>query len=171
MEEKDSTPKRQFSLKKYWPLVTLILIAALAAFALSYRVDFSGSTWMHFFMGFFLCQFSMLKLFHPQAFADGFQMYDILAQKSRVYAYIYPLIELVLGLAYLAFILPIITYILTILILGFGGIGVIKALIKGLDIRCACMGTVLDVPLSTVTLTEDFGMVVMALILLFNQIF
>ena len=37
---------------------------------------------------------------------------------------------------------------------------------KGLDIACPCMGNVLAVPLSTVTLTEDGVMVVMALSLL-----
>lgn len=113
----------------------------------------------------------MLKLFHPQDFADGFQMYDLVAKKSRIYAYAYPLIELGLGLGYLAHIFPVLVYILTIIILGIGAVGVIKALIKGLNVRCACLGTVLDVPLSTVTLTEDLGMVAMAAILLFSRLF
>lgn len=155
--------------QKYWPLVSLIIIAALAASALYYSHIGKDFAWMHFFMGFFLCQFAMLKLFHPQDFADGFQMYDLIAKKSRLYAYLYPLIELALGLAYLAFVIPIVIYIITILLLGIGAIGVILALIKGLDVRCACMGTALDVPLSTVTLTEDLGMVAMALILLFSR--
>jgi hypothetical protein len=125
---------------------------------------------MHYFMGFFLCQFAMLKLFHPSGFADGFQMYDLVAKKSRTYAYLYPLIELALGLAYLSFSIPILTYILTIVVMGVGTIGVIGALRRGLDIRCACMGTVLDVPLSTVTLTEDIAMVAMAGWMLFGSI-
>ena len=41
-----------------------------------------------------------------------------------------------------------------------------SALRRGLDTRCACMGTVLDVPLSHVTLTEDIGMIAMAAIML-----
>ncbi len=151
-------------MKKYWPLLALILVAALAALALC--VGTSNPNWMHFFMGIFLCQFAMLKIFHLQGFADGFQMYDLIAVKSRSYAYIYPFIELTLGLCYLAFVIPTAVYIITILILGTGAVGVIKALIQGLDVRCACMGTVLDVPLSTVTLTEDLGMVAMALTLL-----
>lgn len=171
MEKTEHELKQPFFLKKYWPLLALILIAALAAFALSYKSKMDSQLWTHLFMGFFLCQFAMLKLFHPQDFADGFQMYDLLAQKSRLYAYLYPLIELALGLAYLANVIPVVVYILTILILGIGAIGVIKALFKGLDIRCACMGTVLDVPLSTVTLTEDLGMVAMAATLLFSRIF
>lgn len=166
MQEDKEKPSKKILWKKYWPLVSLILITALIASVLTYRFKGENKEWMHFFMGIFLCQFAMLKIFQPMQFADGFQMYDLIAVKSRTYAYIYPLMELVLGLGYLAFVIPILIYIATIVILGIGAIGVIKALNKGLDIRCACMGTVLDVPLSTVTLTEDLGMVVMALILL-----
>ena len=47
-----------------------------------------------------------------------------------------------------------------------GAIGVVLALRRGLDIACPCMGSVLTVPLSTVTLTEDVAMVAMAMMLL-----
>jgi hypothetical protein len=144
---------------RYWPLMALILVAVAGAAALTQKglID-----WMHYFMGLFLCQFAMLKLFHPSGFAEGFQKYDLVAKKSRVYAYVYPFIELGLGLAYLSFTAPILTYILTIIVMGVGAVGVVGALRRGLDIRCACMGTVLDVPLSTVTLTEDIAMIAMA---------
>ncbi len=151
---------------RYWPLVSLILIAALAAFALAYGLHKSIFQWAHFFMGFFFCQFAMLKLFHPATFAEGFQMYDLIAKKVPLYAFIYPFIELFLGLAYLSFFQPTLTYLLTFLVMAISAFAVIKALKKGLDVRCACMGTVLDVPLSTVTLTEDIGMGLMALAML-----
>lgn len=121
---------------------------------------------MHIFMGFFLCQFAMLKLFHPFTFADGFQMYDLLAKRSRLYALVYPGLELLLGLFYLGFLFPLFTYIATIVLMGFGSVGVATALNKGLDINCPCMGSILDVPLSTVTLTEDLGMAALALLML-----
>lgn len=149
---------------EYWPLASLILVSALAAMALASQ---SGREWMHYFMGFFLCVFALLKLFHPGAFADGFQMYDLIAKRWRGYAYAYPLIELGLGLAYLAFWQPLLTYSATVLVMAVGSIGVISALRRGLDINCPCMGSVLDVPLSTVTLTEDIGMGLMALAMLF----
>ncbi len=152
---------------RYWPLFALILVAAAGAAALTQKGLFD---WMHYFMGFFLCQFAMLKLFHPSGFAEGFQMYDLVAKKFRIYAYLYPLIELALGLAYLSFSVPYLTYILTIVVMGVGAVGVVWALKRGLDIRCACMGTVLDVPLSTVTLTEDIAMIVMACWMLFGSL-
>jgi hypothetical protein len=98
-------------------------------------------------------------------------MYDLVAKRIRVYAYLYPFIELGLGLAYLSFFIPILTYLVTIVVMLVGAIGVIKSLKTGLKINCACMGTVLDVPLSTVTLTEDIGMGVMSLIMLFQHLF
>ena len=153
-------------MKRYWPLFALILVALLAASALSYSRP-SFAAWVHYFMGFFFCQFAMLKLFQPSGFVEGFQKYDLIAKYVQAYAYVYPLIELGLGLAYLSFINPFLVYIVTVLVMGIGAIGVIRALKAGLDVRCACMGTVLDVPLSTVTLTEDIAMGLMALSMLF----
>ena len=148
---------------QYWPLFSLILVAALGAIALVMGTEKGSWAWMHYFMGFFLCQFAMLKLFHPLDFAEGFQMYDLVAKKFRLYAYLYPVLELALGLAYLSFSWLFATYLITILVMGIGAIGVVRALKQGLDVRCACMGTVLDVPLSTVTLSEDILMGFMAL--------
>ncbi len=72
--------------------------------------------------------------------------------------------ELGLGLTCRA--LPTATYIATIIVFTFGAVGVVLALRRGLDIACPCMGNVLSVPLSTVTLTEDGLMVAMAMLLL-----
>jgi hypothetical protein len=150
-------------MKKYFPLFTLIAIAIFAASALKIG---TGLSWSHYFMGFFFCQFAMLKLFSLSDFVKGFRKYDLLAIHFSPYASIYPFIELFLGLSYLAFIIPNIIYLITVLVMGISAIGVIKALKTGLDVRCACMGTVLDVPLSTVTLTEDILMGAMALLML-----
>ncbi len=156
--------------RRYWPLFALTLVAVASASALAYGTGTMHLLWMHYFMGILFCQFSMLKLFNPGVFADGFQKYDLLATRFRGYAYAYPLIELFLGLAYLSSVCQKTTYIITIIVMGFSAIGVIRALKKGLDVRCACMGTILDVPLSTVTLTEDLAMGVMALLMLISSL-
>lgn len=153
----------------YWPLLCLIVVAGLAACAVYLSLGTTGRDWMHLFMGFFLCQFALLKLFDLSGFANGFQMYDLVARRSREYAMVYPFIELGLGLAYLAFLLPMLTYILTIVVMGIGALGVFSALWSGLDVRCACMGTTLNVPLSTVAVVEDLGMGLMALTMLLTS--
>ena len=148
-------------IKDYWPLFVLVAVNALAACAIGKSVDMTAGL-MHYFMGFFLVSFAMLKLFNPSSFADGFSMYDLLAKRVRAYAYIYPYIELGLGLGYLSSYEPQEIYLITVVVFSFGALGVFLALRRGLDIDCPCMGTVLKVPLSTVTLTESLAMVAMA---------
>jgi hypothetical protein len=145
-------------------LLALFGVTFLAAWAkkASYGPDGTMLRWMHDFMGFFLLIFALLKLFDLSGFADGFQMYDLLAKRSRFYALVYPFIELALGLGYLAFWRPVTVYAATMVVLGFGALGVITSLSRGLDVKCACMGSSLKVPLSTVALLEDLGMVGMA---------
>ena len=152
----------------YIPLMVLVALTALSALAMqhAYVHSFDFKIWMLDFMGFFLVVFSMFKFFDLEGFADGFQMYDLLAKPFRPYAYVYPFIEASLGLSYLAqwHLVPV--YCGTMIVMMWGSLGVFAALWKGLDLECACMGSILHVPLSTVALVEDLGMAVMALAML-----
>lgn len=149
--------------KKYLPLIVLILLTFLMSLAITWgQNDIDWARLPNFFMGFFFCQLSMFKLFDISGFADGFQKYDILSVRFRPYAYIYPFIELLLGLLFLSGLFPLATNIATLIIMTISAFGVIRSLIKGLDIRCACLGTVLNVPLSTVSVVENAGMAIMA---------
>ena len=153
----------------YIPLIVIVVLTLLSACAK--QIAYGGwnwMNWMHDFMGFFLVVFSMFKFFDMEGFADGFQMYDFLAKRFRPYARIYPFIELTLGLGYLSHSRPMLIYSATVVVLVFGSIGVLRALFKGLDIECACMGTVLHVPLSTLALIEDLGMALMAALMLWG---
>ena len=155
-------------LLRYVPLLVLIAVALLAACAkqVAYGGAFSFPLWMHDFMGIFLVVFAMLKLFDLQGFATGFQRYDLLAKRVRAYAFAYPFIELALALGYLSMWQPRAVYIATIVVMVFGSVGVFTALKKGMSVNCACMGTSLKVPLSTVAIVEDVGMAAMAAVML-----
>lgn len=170
-------PDRGRSIGDYWPLIALILVAALAAGALvaggfgyargaNVFPSFHRS-FMHAYMGVFLVIFALLKIFDLRGFASGFRLYDLISRGlGRWWGYVYPFLELALGLAYLAYAAPVVTYVATILLFGIGALGVLLGLRRGLDIACPCMGNILKVPLSTVTLTEDALMVGMAALLL-----
>jgi hypothetical protein len=148
-------------------LFVIVLTTALGAAARQTAgASWSWHVWMHDFMGFFLLVFAMVKLFNLPSFATGFAKYDLLAARSRTYALLYPFLELALGLAYLAQWQPQITYLATIIILTFGSLGVLNTMRQGKQINCACMGQILDVPVSTVTLTENLSMSAMALAML-----
>src|SRR6266576_2458203 len=105
------------SLTDYWPLVNLILVSALAGLAV---VAGSGQTtmrvFMHAYMGVFLIFFALLKIFDLEGFKDGFAMYDLIAMRNSTWGYVYPFIELALGLAYLSFLWPGAIYLATIIV-------------------------------------------------------
>jgi len=83
----------------YEPILATGFVAVLAAevLKLTYAAPF-----FPVFMGLWLIQFAMIKLFDIDDFADNFTQYDVFAGKFRAYAYLFPFLQIVLGLAYLA---------------------------------------------------------------------
>jgi heavy metal-binding protein/methylamine utilization protein MauE len=154
-------------IRQYRPLIVIIGLIALATLALALRDAQRGEVqWQNvmttFMAGFFLV-FAGFKLLDLKGFADGYATYDLLARRMGAYGYAYPFIELLLGLAYLVqFRLPI-TNIITVVVMTFSGLGVALKVAKREPFTCVCLGTVFKVPLTTVTLVEDFGMALMAL--------
>lgn len=117
---------------------------------------------MQSFMGLFFLVFAIFKLVDLHGFVKGFAMYDLPTRAVRGYGYIYPFMELALGLAYLAGVKLASLYIITLIVMSLSAIGVIYSVQKGMNLRCACLGTSLNVPLSTVSIIENVGMALMA---------
>ena len=89
-------------------------------------------------------------------------MYDIVARRLPAYGYVYPFIELGLGAAYIAGFQPTAVNFITLAVMSVSSIGVIQSVLQKRKIRCACLGTVFNLPMSTVTLVEDGLMIAMA---------
>ena len=87
--------------------------------------------------------------------------------RSRAYALAYPFIELALGVAYLASLWPVATNAVTLAVMVVGTAGVVQSLLARRKIRCACLGAVFNLPMSTVTILEDVLMAGMAAFMLF----
>jgi hypothetical protein len=130
--------------------------------------EFSGMLWMRHFMAGFFIVFAFFKLLNLKGFADSYKMYDIIAARWSAWGYIYPFVELTLGVLYLINLAPLATNISTAIILGVSSIGVIKSNLDKKKIRCACLGDVFNLPMSTVTIVEDLTMVGMAVFMLFS---
>ena len=157
-------PEAKSWLVTYKPL--LIAFAYITGIAILTAWSSDGIKWMPWmnnFMGGFFIALSFFKLLDVRAFADSYGGYDLLAKKIRVYGLIYPFIELGLGLAYISNWQPVYTNIITIAVMGFSMIGVIETILNKRNIRCACLGSVFNVPVGTITLIEVLLMVVMAL--------
>jgi copper chaperone CopZ len=92
----------------------------------------------------------------------------LLQLKFPAYAWIYPFLEVILGLMFLIRIEIPIALIATIVILGITTIGVTKSLLDNKTIQCACLGTALKLPMTKATFIENSIMLIMAVWMLIN---
>lgn len=122
---------------------------------------------MQVFMGGFFIIFSFFKMLNLKSFAESYSMYDIVAKKFYQWGYIYPFIELGLGIAYTIHFQLFITNIITLIVMSVSIIGVLESVMNKKKIRCACLGSVFNLPMSTVTIIEDGLMILMSVIMLF----
>ena len=119
------------------------------------------------FMGFFFIVVSGLKFLDWKGFAKSYAMYDLIAMKSKFYAWAYPVIELFLGVSYLKLNILKITAGITFVLMAISVVGVTKSLSSKKKLHCACLGTVIKLPLTKFTLFENITMGIMSLIILF----
>lgn len=151
----------------YYPL--FLLVAFLAGVVALVELREGSIVWgraMQNFMGGFFLTFSFFKLLDVRGFADSYRMYDVVARRVPAYGYVYPFIELLLGAAYIGGLQPFATNLATVVVMSISSIGVIQSLLEKRKIRCACLGTVFNLPMSTVTLIEDTTMIAMAVAML-----
>lgn len=151
--------------KTYLPLFIIVsMITLVSAQSWPNRGDFM----LNFMAGFFIV-FGSFKLFDLGGFKSAFSTYDLVAHSWPNYGLIYPFLELILGFAFLYKIKVIYALWGSIILMGVGSLGVIRALIQNKQIRCACLGTSLNLPMSTITLIEDLVMVIMSVMMLLNN--
>lgn len=164
----DSTNPGFFKL--YYPIFLIFAyLSGITLLVQYHHATWNLSAWMSDFMAGFFLIFSAFKLFDLKGFASGYASYDLLAKRFPVYGFIYPFLELGLGLAYLTQFMPLFTNSATLILMGFSTLGVLHSLSKKQTLRCACLGTVLNVPISSITVIEDLLMVVMAGLSLWMQ--
>lgn len=151
------------SINTYKPLILIVTFITGVSLLAQYPFEnFSTSLWMRYFMAGFFIVFSFFKLLNLKGFVTSYRMYDLIAAKWKGWGYIYPFAELTLGIMYLLNIAPFETNLATVVILGVSSIGVIKSNLDKKKIKCACLGDVFNLPMSTVTIVEDLTMVAMA---------
>lgn len=121
---------------------------------------------MQIFMAGFFLAFSFFKLLDIRGFADSYSTYDIIAKRWRHWGFIYPFIELLLGIAYACSFQPLLINMGTFIVMSISIIGVLQSVLNKRKIHCACLGAVFNLPMSTVTIIEDALMIAMSAIML-----
>lgn len=147
------------------PLFLIFMYLFGTAILLNYQ-EWSTREAMLDFMGLFYIVFSFFKFLDLKGFPDSFRMYDPLAKAIPAYGWVYPFIELALGLLFLMRFQVQTALVATLIILGITTFGVTRTLLDKKSIRCACLGTALQLPMTEATFIENAIMLVMAVSML-----
>ena len=149
----------------YRPVIALFTMTALLAMAASYAAFGSPFTAraLQWFGGFSMTVLALLKLQDVERFSTMFLNYDLLARRWVRYGYIYPFAEGLAGILMVAGVLTWLSVPIALLIGTVGAVSVFKAVyLEKRELKCACVGGSSNVPLGFVSLTENLGMVAMA---------
>ncbi|MDX1462921.1 MAG: heavy metal transporter, partial [Marinirhabdus sp.] len=163
-KEAIDTPSK---LKQLQPLFLIFGFMFLVNILVHYAT-WNTSAFMLDFMASFFFIFSFFKFLDIKGFAASFSMYDPIAQRVPFYGKIYPFLELALGILFLIRFQVNVALIATIVILGVTTIGVTRVLMADKTVQCACLGSVLNLPMTLATFIENAIMIVMALAMLLN---
>ena len=144
--------------------VYIFLVTALVELTAE---DIDISRWMRHFMAGFFLTFSFFKMLNLKGFKDSYLMYDIIARKFPAWGYIYAFTELLLGIAFLINFNPTITNSVTFVVMSISIVGVLQTVLDKKTIKCACLGDVFNLPMSTITIIEDGLMIIMSFGMLF----
>lgn len=151
----------------YKPILLIFFYISIVTIIVATTV--TGFDWMQgmnvFMSGFFLA-FSFFKMLDLKGFGESYSTYDIIAKKYTGWGFIYPFIELLLGIGYATKFQPLITNAVTFIVMGISITGVLQSVFKKRKIQCACLGAVFNLPMSTVTIIEDAMMIAMSGIML-----
>ena len=150
-----------FSKKPIFVALSIVIITSFSLQLPSGSFDFNS--WMMDYMGIFFVLFSFLKLLNVTGFSNTFKEYDIIAKYIPSFAVGYPYIELGLGLAFLSETFLFIAALGTLFFMISQSIGVVKSLRHSEQIQCACMGSTVNLSISSLTLFENMVMIMMSI--------
>jgi copper chaperone CopZ len=143
-------------------LLIFAYITTIALFA-GFRVSpFDWMKAMNVFMAGFFLTFSFFKMLDLKSFAESYSMYDVIAKRIKSWGFVYAFVELALGILYASGYQPLMTNIITLSVMAISIIGVLQSVLNKRKIRCACLGAVFNLPMTTITIIEDALMIIMS---------
>lgn len=156
----------------YTPVLAVFAVTALMALAAS-QAAYGSVLTVHaveWFIAFSMAVLAMLKLRDLESFSSMFLNYDLLAKRWVPYAYLYPFLELGVGVLMIAGVFTWLSAPVGLVIGGIGAVSVFKAVyIDKRELKCACVGGDSNVPLGFISLTENLMMIAMAVWMLATQ--
>ena len=143
-------------------IIALSIVTVFAAIAMLIEGYIELHVFMQYLMAGYFLVFGITQTLSLKKSAKMLQQYDTIAKHVPVYGYVYPPLQIALGLAYLLWISPIIVNVIAATVLFLTLVGVIDVLETKKKVRCGCLGETMNVSVGWVTFFENAIMFVMA---------
>jgi cation transport ATPase len=150
----ETAEQTKFWFETYKPILLIFFYISLVTVLIQLKNEnFNWMQAMQYFMAGFFLVFSFFKLLNLKGFAESYVMYDVLAKRIPVWAYIYAFVDSI-----------------TFIVMSISIVGVLQSVLNKKKIQCACLGAVFNLPMSTVTIIEDALMIAMSGIMILKMI-
>jgi hypothetical protein len=159
----------KFSYRSYLPIIYVYILTLFLASLVSRFFNFNLFTdQVSIFLGIFSLVFSIFKLYRLENYVEALAEYDFLTQKFKPYGYAFPFFEFTFGVMFLFRVENLSTEITCLFLFTLNLISVLNALTKKRKFVCACLGDLIKVPLSYVSLIENLTMILGVIYLILN---
>jgi len=170
MLKRTAIVKAEPSTKENLKLAGIFIFLIISATLMGAMGNVNAIEWIRWFMGGLLIIFGGMKLLGIEVFIKVFPLYDLIAKRLRPYKYIYPLMQVFLGLLFLAGLMSVLRNLIVI-VMGLSGlIGMIRIVSQRGPIRLSYLGTILRLRYSTVSIIENTLMVSLSFVMLIAEL-
>ncbi len=153
------------SVQAFLPLITMFAIVTVFTVAMGFVGGLNVHYLMSMFMGGFFVVFGSLKVFNLSGFARSYRAYDDIASRLSMWGYVYPFVEVALGVLFLLEIGVLYASIVTAVIMFQKAYSVSRNLLAGNQPQCACLGGFFTIRITWVTCAEDLLMALMGVVM------
>lgn len=141
--------------QEYRKFIAVLVFIFFAATLMSTLISFRWEDWIRWFVGSSLVVFGGFKMISYDSFLQVFPRYDPLAARFAWYAYIYPLVEVLMGGFFILDFAGGFKYVLTFAMVSISLLGLITNLDRqGPSTQNTWLGNAIKLPMSTALLFE-----------------
>ncbi len=171
MSSKPTVIRAETTKKEIAKLGAIFIFLCAVAGLMGTLDGFNAHESIRWFLGGFMILFGSFKLMGIEVFLRVFPLYDLIAQRFKPYKYFYPLLQIFLGMLYIAGLMSVLRDLITIVIGLSGAIGIVKVVAARGPIKLSYLGKTIRLRYSTVSLLENTIMVALSFILLIGDVF
>jgi len=158
----------KIKLSDYLPIIYIYVFSITLTYVIKIFLNIDLRDSISIFLGIFSLIFAFFKIIRLRDFVEAFSEYGFVTQKARFYGLVFPFLELIFGISLLFLLDIVLIELLCLLFFSLNFISVLNALNKNKKFVCACLGDLIKLPLSKVSLIENLTMIFGIIYILLN---